>query len=90
MSAPYAECDLDAIVAGVQRHSLQFLTLQIANITLAAIGDMLLLPNPLRPLYLDRHFSTSFNAALAAAESPAGAGISAASEGPPTDPLAAT
>lgn len=90
MSAPYAECDLDAIVAGVQRQSLQLLTLQIANITLAAIGDMLLLPNPLRPLYLDRHFSASFNSALAAAESTAGAGISAASDGPPTDPLAAT
>jgi hypothetical protein len=78
MSAPYAECDLDAIVAGVQRHSLQFLTLQIANITLEAVADALFLPSTPRLTHLP-----DFNAPLAAAASPAGAGIPAASEGPP-------
>ncbi|MDZ7910441.1 MAG: hypothetical protein U5O16_01120 [Rhodococcus sp. (in: high G+C Gram-positive bacteria)] len=77
MSAPYAECDLDAIVAGVQRQSLQYTTLQLMALTgecvLEAFGTVLGLLNP----------------SPVAAPSSAGAGIPAASEGHPT-PLAAT
>ena len=77
MSAPYAECDLDAIVAGVQRQSLQYATLQLMELTgvaaLEVVGTILGFINP----------------SPVAAPSSAGAGISAASEGNPT-PLAAT
>ena len=77
MSAPYAECDLDAIVAGVQRQSLQYTTLQLMALTGECVIEALVLtlgllkPSPV------------------AATSSAGAGIPAASEGHPT-PLAAT
>lgn len=80
MSAPYAECDLDAIVAGVQRQSLQYSTLQLANLmaltggcVLEVVGTILGFTNP----------------SPVAAPSSAGAGIPAASEGHPTT-LAAT
>lgn len=77
MSAPYAECDLDAIVAGVQRQSRQFTTLQLMALTgecvLEAVAMVFGLMNP----------------SPVAAPSSAGAGIPAASEGHPT-PLAAT
>lgn len=80
MSAPYAECDLDAIVAGVQRQSLRYPTLQLVELmaltgecVLEVVGTVLGFINP----------------SPVAAPSSAGAGISAASEGHPT-PLAAT
>lgn len=84
MSAPYAECDLDAIVAGVQRQWLQYPTLQLDDyIAAMAKGVVALALNTAVP---EMFYA---NPSPVAAPSSAGAGISAASEGHPT-PLAAT
>lgn len=91
MSAPYAECDLDAIVAGVQRQSLRYPTLQLAEL-MTLTGDQLVELMALTGECVLEVVGTCLgfiNPSPVAAPSSAGAGIPAASAGHPT-PLAAT
>ncbi|NHP16003.1 hypothetical protein G8767_20820 [Rhodococcus sp. IC4_135] len=86
MSAPYAECDLDAIVAGVQRQWLQYPTLQLDEYISAGAIHRDVAALSLNTAVPEMLYT---NPSPVAAPSSAGAGIPAASEGHPT-PLAAT